>query len=141
MQTGHRFHHLGIAVRDMDGAIESYAQMLGLRLLGPPVDDPIQRVRVCFLGSDAPGEIVYELVTPLVAGEKSPIDRVLEKGNTSYHVCYEVPGLERAIADLVAAGCYVIAEPVPAVAFAGRRIAWLMTGTRHLIELLEATTP
>ena len=106
MQTGHRFHHLGIAVRDMDGAIESYAQMLGLRLLGPPVDDPIQRVRVCFLGSDAPGEIVYELVTPLVA-----------------------------------AGCYVIAEPVPAVAFAGRRIAWLMTGTRHLIELLEATTP
>ncbi len=139
MLTGLRFHHLGIAVRDLDGAVDSYARMFGFRVLAGPIDDPLQKVRATFIGSGQPGDIMYELVTPLVAaGEKSPIDRVLDKGNTSYHVCYEVPALDETIARLVGEGCYALGEPVPGIAFGNRRIAWLMTPTRHLLELLEA---
>jgi methylmalonyl-CoA/ethylmalonyl-CoA epimerase len=34
--------------------------------------------------------------------------------------------------------CLLLGDPVPAVAFGGRRIAWLYTPTRQLVELLEA---
>jgi methylmalonyl-CoA/ethylmalonyl-CoA epimerase len=120
-----RFHHLGVAVRDLAG----------------PIDDAIQGVRACFVGSGAPGEVTYELVAPLPGAARSPLDRVLEKGNTSYHVCYETPDLDAALARFVDEGAVLVSGPVPAVAFEGRRIAWVLLPLRHLLELLEAPPP
>jgi methylmalonyl-CoA/ethylmalonyl-CoA epimerase len=34
--------------------------------------------------------------------------------------------------------CIVVAKPVPAVAFQGRRIAWIYTPSRQLFEIVEA---
>jgi hypothetical protein len=34
-------------------------------------------------------------------------------------------------------GCFVIQKPVPAVAFDGRLIAWVMSGDGLLIEMVE----
>jgi len=136
--TGLRFHHLGVAVRDLDAAVETYSRLFGFRVLKGPVDDHLQKVRACFVGSDAPGDITYELVFPLPGAEQTPVDRYLNKGNTSYHVCYEAAAIEPALERLVAEGCLRISEPVPAIAFEGRLIAWLLTPTRHLLEILEA---
>jgi methylmalonyl-CoA/ethylmalonyl-CoA epimerase len=133
-----RFHHLGIAVRDLATAAETYRRLFGFRVLLGPVDDPIQCVTACFVGSEARGEVTYELVSPLAGSPRSPIDRVLEKGNTSYHVCYETPDLEGTLAHFVGVGALQITGPQPAVAFGGRRIAWVLLPTRHLVELLEA---
>ncbi len=36
-----------------------------------------------------------------------------------------------------AGGCTVVRRPKPAVAFAGRRIAWMFTQEKLLVELLE----
>jgi methylmalonyl-CoA/ethylmalonyl-CoA epimerase len=133
-----RFHHLGIAVRDAVAAVEIYGRLFGYRLLRGPIDDPLQRVRACFIGGGRPDDIMMELVAPLPGVERSPIDRILEKGNTGYHVCYEVDGIEEVVARFTAEGCARVSEPVEAIAFEGRRIAWMLTPTRHLIELLEA---
>ena len=92
-------------------------------------------------GVERPGEVIYELVAPLAGAPRSPIDRVLEKGNTSYHVCYETPDLEATLARFVAEGALIVSDPVAAVAFEGRRIAWLLLPMRHLLELLEAARP
>ena len=32
----------------------------------------------------------------------------------------------------------IVSKPVPAVAFQGRRIAWIYTSSRQLFELVEA---
>ena len=61
----------------------------------------------------------------------------LAKGIGAYHICYEVSDLEKTLEDVRASGCVLISAPVPAAAFEGRRIAWLSTPTRHLVELLE----
>jgi methylmalonyl-CoA/ethylmalonyl-CoA epimerase len=35
----------------------------------------------------------------------------------------------------------MVSDPMPAVAFGGRRIAWLYTPTRQLLELVETDDP
>jgi methylmalonyl-CoA/ethylmalonyl-CoA epimerase len=134
-----RFHHLGVAVRDLEAAAASFQRLFGFRVLAGPIEDGIQGVRACFVGSGAPGEVTYELVAPLPGAARSPLDRVLERGNTSYHVCYEAADLEATLGRFVAEGAVHISGPVAAVAFEGRRIAWLLLPTRHLLELLEAS--
>jgi methylmalonyl-CoA/ethylmalonyl-CoA epimerase len=61
-----------------------------------------------------------------------------KKGGGWHHVCYEVSALEKAMDHYRACGCFVVSEPAPAVAFPGRRIAWLMDANRMLFELVEA---
>jgi methylmalonyl-CoA/ethylmalonyl-CoA epimerase len=56
------------------------------------------------------------------------------------HVCYEVDDLDLQIRQMRAAGSVVAKPPLPAVAFDGRRIAWMFTPDRLLIELLERET-
>jgi len=129
------FHHVGIAVRDLEKAASFYTQAMGLRLISGPFEDPIQNVRLCFVDGPEQGKTPIELISPL--NESSPVNGYLTKGLGAYHLCYEVSGIESALADLRNKNCVVIADPVPAVAFAGRKIAWCVTPTRHLIELLE----
>lgn len=128
-------HHLGIAVPDMEAAIRSYQEALGLVLVGGPVDDPIQRVRVCFLASSPSSEVSLELISPLAGS--SPIDQYLSKGVGAYHVCYRVADMPRALEHMRAAGCVLVSGPVPATAFGGKPIAWLLLPSRQLVELVE----
>jgi methylmalonyl-CoA/ethylmalonyl-CoA epimerase len=129
------FHHVGVAVRDLLKAIPVYKNHFGYELLSGPFDDPIQNVSVCFL-SRGEGDTVIELVAPL--GPNSPIDRTLKKGGGTYHVCYQVPDINAAISHLSGQGAFLLSGPVPAVAFAGREIAWLLTEVDLLVELVQA---
>jgi methylmalonyl-CoA/ethylmalonyl-CoA epimerase len=133
--TSLAFDHLGIVVSDLDKALESYREIFGYELLRGPYDDPIQQVRVCFIGSEGSGHPDLELVAPL--DDRSPVKNILDKGIGAYHVCYQVSNIERALSDLRAKGCSIVSRPVPAVAFGGSRIAWLYTPSRQLLELVE----
>jgi methylmalonyl-CoA/ethylmalonyl-CoA epimerase len=129
------FHHTGVAVADLQEAIARYKLLFGYDVTDGPYDDPIQKVSVCFLSRGA-GDPVIELVAPM--GNDSPVSRILKKGGGAYHVCYQVPDIEAAIEHLTGNGSFLVSAPVPAVAFQMRKIAWLMTGTNLLTELVEA---
>ncbi len=131
-----KIDHIGIAVPDIERALSQYADMFGYKLLRGPYDDPQQQARVAFIGNDSTGDPPLELVAPL--GADSQVQRVLAKGLSLYHVCYEVPDLEEAIKHLRASGCLLVSGPTPAVAYDGRPIAWLYTPNRQLTELVEA---
>ncbi len=136
LDHNYRFHHLGVAVPDIAQSIPVYEDLFGYKLLSGPFHDPIQKVSVCFLGREAPGDMVIELVAPL--SPDAPIQRTLKQGQSAYHVCYEVQDIDAAMVELTAKKCIVLSNPVPAVAFGGRRIGWLSTPTRQLVELLHA---
>jgi methylmalonyl-CoA/ethylmalonyl-CoA epimerase len=129
------FHHVGIAVHNLDEAIPVYARLFGYQVTSGPFDDPIQNVSVCFL-SRGPGDPALELVAPL--GPNSPIDRTLKKGGGTYHICYQVPEIAAAIDHMVREGSMLLSGPDPAVAFEMRPIAWLMTEANLLVELVQA---
>jgi methylmalonyl-CoA/ethylmalonyl-CoA epimerase len=130
------FHHVGVAVRDLHDAIPIYKDLFGYEVTSGPFDDPIQRVSVCFL-SRGSGDPAIELVAPL--GPNSPVDRTLKKGGGTYHICYQVPDIRAAIEHLKMHGSFLLSGPVPAVAFAMREIAWLLTDEANLlVELVQA---
>jgi methylmalonyl-CoA/ethylmalonyl-CoA epimerase len=131
-----RFHHVGYAV----ASIQAYLEDFLLPLMQPesvtsPVADPIQRVRVCFVHMQ--GGTVIELVEPL--DEHSPVREIVgsQRGGL-YHLCYEVDDLDGEIRRFRDKRCLPLGKPVPAAAFDGRRIVFLLTPQRDLIELLEA---
>ena len=128
------FHHVGLAVRKLGDSIPIFRNLLGYEVVSGPFDDPIQKVSVCFL-SRGQGDPLIELVAPL--GPSSPIALTLKKGGGTYHICYQVPDIERAIEHLTGRGSFLLSGPVPAVAFGMREIAWLMTEVDLLVELVQ----
>jgi methylmalonyl-CoA/ethylmalonyl-CoA epimerase len=130
-----KYHHLGVAVRDMQKAIAVHADIFGSQVVSGPFDDPIQCVSVCFLQAEGSSGTMLELVAPL--DDTSPVARYLKKGIGAYHMCYEVEDMEKTLEFLYVKGCQLLSGPVPAVAFSGRRIAWVYTPSRELIEILE----
>ncbi len=131
------FSHLGVAVPNLEEAIILYGDLFGYRLLSGPFDDSGQRVSVAFVGSGQGTDLVIEIVAPL--GPKSPVDSILAKGIAAYHVCYETSSLDASLSEFRAKGCAVLGQPTPAVAFEGRKIAWLYMPNRQLVELVEST--
>ncbi len=140
-QGAFRFNHIGVAVANIDDAVPVYEQLFAYQVLSGPFDDPEQQARVVFLGPPGgfDGQVargfVLELIAPL--GDKSHVARLLAKGGGAYHVCYEVDDIGRALTDLRGKGCLIVSDPVPAVAYANRRIAWFYPPTRQLVELVE----
>src|SRR5207244_13298796 len=98
-------HHVGLAVENLDGALDTYERFFGARLE--------QRSRVEAQGVEAAsirvGESRLELLGPL--GEDTPVGRFLaERGPGMHHVAYEVDDIGAALARLSNEGAELIDE-------------------------------
>jgi methylmalonyl-CoA/ethylmalonyl-CoA epimerase len=130
-----RFHHVGYAVASIKDYLEQFfTPLFQPTAVGPVHEDPIQRVRVVFV--EVPPGTLIELVEPL--HDDNPLNHFIgsQRGGL-YHTCYEVDDLDATIARFRQHRCLPLARPAPAVAFGGRRIVFLMTPQRDLIELVE----
>jgi len=129
------FHHIGFVVASINNSVEGFLQSLQAEWDGIIFHDPNQEVSVTFLRGKYPGNPVVELVEP--AGEKSPVIPFLKRGGGLHHLCYEIDDLEEQLRLSRTQGGIVVRNPLPAVAFEGRRIAWVYTRNKLLIEYLE----
>jgi methylmalonyl-CoA/ethylmalonyl-CoA epimerase len=129
------FHHVGFAVASIEKIAPGFAKSLGADWEGEIIHDPLQEARVTFLYSGDERNPAVELVEP--AGEASPLHKFLSRGGGLHHICYEVDSLDAQLRECRAAGCLVVKNPLPAAAFAGRRIAWVYTPEKLLAEYLE----
>jgi methylmalonyl-CoA/ethylmalonyl-CoA epimerase len=101
--TARTIHHIGVAVPDLEAAIETYATLFGAtvehRALVP--DQGIEAASVLV------GTGRLELVMP-TAGD-TPVGRFLAKrGPGMHHVAYEVDDVHTALDELEAAGAQLI---------------------------------
>ena len=126
--------HVGIVVGSLEASAEYYTRQFGLKPIGGPMVDPLQDVELQFLEDDRGARL--ELIRPLSAD--SPVARALKQGGGLNHICYRVADLESSVRALVAADAKLVREPQPAVAFNGRRVAFLYTRQRELVEFVEA---
>jgi methylmalonyl-CoA/ethylmalonyl-CoA epimerase len=131
-------HHLGFVVRSISAAAPNFRLFMSACWDGRITHDPIQQVRVAFFSPIDPRNPVFELVEP--ASESSPVSSFLSKGVGLHHVCYEVDDLDSVLDEAKRVGLVVVAPPAPAVAFDGRRIAWVCSRNRLLMEFLERQT-
>jgi methylmalonyl-CoA/ethylmalonyl-CoA epimerase len=130
-----KFHHVGIVVESIERSAVLYQRFFALQPVSAVVTDTTQRVKVQFLATEA-GATQVELIEPL-SGE-SPARRALEKGGGLNHLCFEVPDITTFVRQAEAEGVVCVCPPVPAAAFGGRRVAFLVYRGAGLIEFLEA---
>jgi methylmalonyl-CoA epimerase len=122
---GRGIHHLGVAVDDLDTALETYGRLFGgeLEHRGTMED---QGVRAAVLRI---GDGRVELLEPL--GADTPVGRFLAKrGPGMHHVAYEVADLGAALAQLADAGADLIDER-PREGLFGLQVAFVHPDSVH----------
>ena len=112
-------HHLGVAVRDLDAALDTYARLFGGALEHrETVPDQGVEAAAVRVGS---GRV--ELLAAL--GADTPVGRFLEKrGEGMHHVAYEVGDVRIALDALTAAGAQLI-DQEPRRGFFGLQVAFV----------------
>ena len=103
-----RLNHVGVATPSIEKSIALYRDLLGATKIHEPFDLPPQGVRVCFV--DTPNSQI-ELIEPL--GEGSPLHNFLARNPAGgqHHVCFEVPDIDAAKAEMEAKGAKVLGPP------------------------------
>ena len=126
------FHHIGIAVYDIDATAEYFLEA-GYEKTETVVD-PIQNVRICFLKKE--GMPMLELVAPV--DDASPVVKTLAKGGVSpYHSCYRVRDIDDAVARLKKKRFILLGKPVEACAINNKKVCFMYNSKVGLIELVE----
>lgn len=128
-----KFHHIGVAVKDISATAAVY--VTGGYKQSDTIFDPIQNVNICWLTKE--NMPVVELLEPV--DETSPVNKILEKnGVTPYHICYIVDEIELAMKELRKMKYIVVSKPAEAVAIHGCKVCFLFNKNVGLIELVES---
>lgn len=113
-----RVNHLGIIVSDLDDAMQSFTEHLGLSL--DHVEQYGDELDIAFLPC---GETLVELIKPHT-DQGSNADYLRQHGPGIQHVAFEVDDLDAALAELAEQGVEPLGDaPMPGAG--GTRIAFL----------------
>lgn len=129
-----KISHIGLAVKNLDRAIEFYQDVLNMKVRGRKKVES-QGIELAFVEIGGTAEL--ELIAPLT--ENSGVARYIKKsGPGIHHICFEVENIESEIARLIDHGITMI-DQKPRVGAEGDKIAFAhpksMLGA--LIELKE----
>lgn len=132
MLESFRFHHIGVAVKNIEKTTQVYVR--GGYVHSRTIFDPIQQVNICWLTKQ--GMPTVELIEP--ANALSPVRQILGKSRvTPYHTCYAVDDINTAIAELCQQSYVLVKRPVEATAMNGCMICFMYNKDVGLIELVE----
>lgn len=127
-------HHLGVAVEDLDEAVDTYQRVFGAEVESRDLVET-QGVEAAAMRV---GHSRVELVAPLT--DDTPVGKFLAKrGPGMHHVAYEVTDLRRELADLAEQGVHVIDEE-PHRGLFGLEVAFIHPDSVHgvLAELVAS---
>lgn len=116
-----KLHHIGYVVDKIEEVMPNF-EILGYKTSSLPVNDDIQRCRICFI--ERANEPLIELVEPY-ENNKSLRKMQTQRGNAPYHMCYEVDDVEALFDELSEKeGWMPLFRPVEAAAFNNRLITY-----------------
>lgn len=111
--------HIGIAVNDIEKALEFWQTQLGIELHGVETVEE-QKVKTAFLPVDDTEIELLQATDP-----ESPVAKFIEKkGEGVHHIAIRVDNLEETLAQMKARGVRLIDEK-PRLGAGGARIAFL----------------
>lgn len=110
-------------------------EILGYKTSSLPVNDDIQRCRICFI--ERTNEPLIELVEPY-ENNKSLRKMLTQRGNAPYHMCYEVDDVEALFDELSEKeGWMPLFRPVEAAAFNNRLITYFYNTQVGYVEFVN----
>jgi len=114
-----RIHHVGVAVTNLDEAIDLYRNAFGAELVHRATNE-MEGLEAAFMRM---GDGEVELMSPL--REDSPVGKFMAKrGPGFHHVAYGVTDIQRALAEARAAGLELI-DNEPRMGMHGSLIAFV----------------
>ena len=126
-------HHLGVAVEDLDEAVDTYERLFAAELENRDLVET-QGVEAAAMRV---GHSRVELVAPL--GDDTPVGKFLAKrGPGMHHVAYEVADIDAALAELAEHGAELI-DQEPREGLFGLEVAFVHPDAAHgvLAELVS----
>jgi len=128
---GFRFHHIGYACKSIEKNLEFF-KLLGFSRDGDFFEDPLQGIRGCFIKGNGPR---IELLENLP--DSNQLSGLIKKGINMYHLAYEVELIQESIQILLSKRAQILVNPIPAVAFNGRDVAFLLFKNGLIIEVIQ----
>ena len=125
--------HIGIAVTDIEAALDFWTKTLGIELHGVETVEE-QKTKTAFLPVD---DTEIELLQGTT--EDSPVAKFIEKKGTGvHHIAIRVENLEEALAELAAKGVQLI-DKTPRIGAGGAKIAFVHPKATNgvLLELCQ----
>jgi methylmalonyl-CoA/ethylmalonyl-CoA epimerase len=132
-QLNLRLHHVGYVTKDIATIAAEYGNRYGYEIATPVIHDPLQTAFVQFLKLND-DRVLLEFVAP--NSLESKLWHSARRGGLN-HLCYSCGPLGETIEGLQERGMRLIMEPKPGVAFAGRRICWMIGDDPLPVELVE----
>lgn len=123
-----KLHHVGVACLDIKQKLNELKLTQLVISATPIVYDSKQSAELCMLQM-AGG---YNL--ELISGK--PVESIVKKNITYYHLCYIVEDINDSIETLTKNGFILVSPPKEAILFDGRLVAFLY-GPFGLIEILN----
>ena len=130
-----KLHHIGYVVNSIEEAIIELQTLNYKAVTTPPINDEIQRCRICFVERE--NEPLIELVEPF-ENNKSLHKMLTQRGNAPYHMCYEVEDVEALFDELSEKeGWMPLFRPVEAAAFDNRLIMYFYNAKVGYVEFVN----
>jgi glyoxylase I family protein len=134
--AGWRGHHVGMRVKDLNEAKTWYVETLDFRVIH---EWPYADEQLAYIAPPNDDAFVVELLgggdpLPIDAPEYSDLGESLR--HAGYHLCINVPDIEKAVADLRVRGVEIVTEPFKLDAIS-RKLAFFADPSGNLIELAE----
>lgn len=123
-----KFHHVGVACKDIQAELQNIRKLHTIIEETPVVFDENQQAELCMI------TVEDGLNIELVSGK--PVQNLLKKNISYYHICYEVEDIDQSIENLVENGGMLISPPKEAILFNNRKVAFLML-SYGIVELLN----
>jgi methylmalonyl-CoA/ethylmalonyl-CoA epimerase len=125
-----KFHHIGVACKNIDEEIVNISRIHEIIKRSPVVFDKEQNAELALITLSDGTNI------ELISGKQ--VETLLKKNITYYHVCFEVDNINLEIERLVKESALLISAPKPAILFNNREVAFLNV-SYGIIELLSST--
>jgi methylmalonyl-CoA/ethylmalonyl-CoA epimerase len=125
-----KFHHVGIACKDIAEEIEHISAIHAVIDQSPIVTDTGQNAELVLLTLSDGTHL------ELISGKQ--VEGILKKNITYYHLCFEVDDIRAEIARLEEQHAKLLSPPTPAPLFDNREVAFLHV-SYGIIELLSKT--
>ena len=120
-----KFHHIGIATKDIDKTLNWLKNQFDILSISKKVYDKNQDAYLQMIETK---DINIELVSGNI------VKKFIQKNITYYHICYQVSDIEKAIDSFQHS--ILISKPTEAILFNNCKVSFLLTPI-GLVELLE----
>lgn len=126
-----RFHHIGYATKSIQYELPFFMSQ-GYVQDGEIFCDAKQGISGCFMTGAGPR---IELLENLPASDT--LTPWINLGIKMYHFAYMADNLEDIVRWAKTNKAHMIVDPIPAVAFSGKAICFLMLRNRFMLEFIE----